>query len=73
MSDDPDPERVDGLTITEAVLLCVRRSGELSLDDTDFIVKLTRRKPHKPLRSDEIVRLRGLVVRLRHGADDAAA
>jgi hypothetical protein len=63
----PDRDLFDGLTRTEALQLCVRRSFNLSHAESDFIRRMLALK--KPMRSDEIVRLRGMVIRLRDQRD----
>lgn len=70
MSDDPDPERFDGMTKTEALRLCVRRSFELSLSQVNFVNQMLAKK--KPLRSDEVMRLRAIVVKMRQGDIEAS-
>ena len=63
MSDNRDSEQFNGLTQSEALQLCVRHADALSLEEVDFLHKLGRAK--KPMGSEDVVRLRGLVARLR--------
>ena len=66
MSDIGDSEQFNGLTQAEALQLCVRHAGALSLEEVDFVQKLGRAK--KPMGAEEVVRLRGLVARLQAAA-----
>lgn len=63
--DDPDLERFDGMPLAEALQFCVRRSMSLSIQEVKFIHLLIGKK--KPPRSDEVMRLRNIVTRLRQG------
>lgn len=65
-----DPELFDGLTRAEAVALCVKRAGELTHDQIRFVVRLSERRKGKlrEMASDEVVRLRTMVVDLNLAA-----
>jgi hypothetical protein len=63
VSDDPDS--FAGLTRSEALRLCVRHANDLSLEEVDFIQRLNRAKPQRPMGAEDVVRLRALVTRLQ--------